>query len=87
MVVTNAITNTTTHYFNTNSQSIPFTNIPNFAAYVVQGTTNFLPTNTVWTNLVTNNFGATNGATFVYTNTGGTNFTNFHFFHAKLGTN
>ena len=85
MIVTNAITNVSGGYTNTNSQSIPFIGIPNYATYVIQGTTNFLPTNTVWTNLVTNNNGTTNGLPFVYTNTG-TNLTNLHFFHARLGT-
>ena len=34
MIVSNAITNTIRrHYFNTNSQTIPFTGIPNFATY------------------------------------------------------
>ena len=87
MIVTNLITNVSGVGTNTNAYLISFAGIPNFATYLIQGTTNFLPTNTVWTNLTTITFSNTVDPMFVYTNTGATNFTNFHYFRAKLGTN
>jgi hypothetical protein len=86
MMITNLITNVSGPGTNTNAYLIPFAGIPNFATYHIQGATNFLPTNTVWTNLATITFSNTVDPAFVYTNTGA-NLTNFHYFRAKLGAN